>query len=171
MGVKDLLAVVRKGEVDGARFSEMVTSASDEELAALMSDSEGRVLVLAAIFEQMGARLHPDRAQGMRETIHWHVEGGPDGAVDSYQVRIEDGVGTVGTDLDEEPRVAFEVDPVAFVRMTAGQVSGVKLILARKLKVRGDMMFAPRVEGLFDTDPASQGGSASRIVFEDGARE
>jgi putative sterol carrier protein len=169
--VKDLVGAVRRGGIDGARFGELVTSASDEELTALMNDLEGRTLVLAAIFEQMGARLRPDRARGIRETIHWHVEGGPGGAVDSYQVRIEDGIATVGTDLDGDPRVAFEVDPVAFLRMTAGQVNGMKLILARKLKVRGDMIFAPRVEGLFDTDPTSPGGSASRIMSESGTRE
>jgi putative sterol carrier protein len=86
-------------------------------------------------------------------------------------VRIEHGSATVGTSLNEEPRVSFEADPVAFLRMTAGQVNGMKLILARKLKVRGDMMFAPRVEGLFDTDPTSPGGSASRNVSEGGTRE
>jgi putative sterol carrier protein len=153
--MEDLIEVARQGELHGARFSELIGAASRKEIAALVADPEARTLVLDGIFEQMPKRLKADKAAGMTEVIHWHVEGAPGGGVDSYEVRIDDGAATVSRELSGEPRVSFTADPVALLRMIAGETTGMKLMLSRKLKVKGDMMFAPRIQGLFETDPAA----------------
>lgn len=142
-------------EIDALKFAEIVSSKSDAELTQALGELQARSILLDTIFEQMEARLHAERARGMREVIHWRILGRPDGGDDAFQVLIEDGVARVSRELDREPRVTFEVDGVSFLRMIAGQTNGMKLALARKLKIKGDMMFAPRVEGLFRTEPAA----------------
>lgn len=151
--VQDVIA--QAGAIDGAGFAALVADASDPDLRTLMSDETARDVVLGRIFEQMPARLHADRAKGMDETIHWIIGGRPSGGSDLFEVHIHDGRATVRRDGSAKARVTLEIDPVAFLRMIAGQTNGMKLMLSRKLKVKGDMMFAPRMESLFDTNPAS----------------
>lgn len=47
--------------------------------------------------------------------------------------------------IGRDPRVIFEIEAVAFIRMIAGQTTGMRLALSSTLKIKGDMMFAPRV--------------------------
>ncbi len=148
-----LLAVA--GAMDGAAFRDLVRGASQGELREVMAHAELRGLILDRVFAQMEQRLRPERAKGMCEVIHWKIDGAPGGGFDVFQITIENGTATAARELDAKPRVTFEMDPVAFLRMVAGEVSGMKLMLASKLRVRGDMMFAPRVEGLFNTDPTA----------------
>ncbi len=136
-------------------FAELVAGSSDEDVAASMRDPELRHKVLAAIFGQMPGRLRADRARGLDAVVHWIVTGQGD-ARDEWEVVIRDAACTVHEGFTEpKATVSFEVPDVQFLRMIAGQTTGMKLMIARKLRVRGDMMFAPRIEGLFKTDPAA----------------
>jgi putative sterol carrier protein len=136
-------------------FADLVAGSSDEDVAAAMSDPELRAKVLAAIFGQMPSRLRADRARGLDAVVHWVVTG-KDEARDEWEVVIRDEACTVGEGFTEpKATVRFEVPDVQFLRMIAGQTTGMKLMIGRKLRVRGDMMFAPRIEGLFKTDPAA----------------
>jgi len=141
--------------VDPAQFAAVISGQSDAELAAILAQPAARALLLDSIFERMPLRIKPERAKGMREVVHWKVGGKADGGHDTYQVLIDDGTAVVTKELDQPARVTFIVDPVAFLRMIAGQTTGMKLVLSRKMQIKGDMMFAPRMEQLFKVDPAA----------------
>lgn len=134
-------------DVDADRFSSVLRSASDRELDELMA-SEHRKRILDEVFDQMPERLLRERAVGIAAVIQWRV-GGSDGD-DVYQVTIRNGACRVERGATERPDVTFRIQPAAFLKLIGGKASGVKLVLARKLRVEGDVQLAMRVERLFD---------------------
>ena len=153
--VHDLIASGDAHALDGAGFAEMVSGATDKQLREVMTHPDTRTLILDRIFGQMGERVRPDRVRGIDAVVHWHVTGGPAGAIDRFQVHIRDGAAVVTRNGEDKAKVTMIVDPVGFLRMIAGETTGMKLMLGRKLRVKGDMMFAPRLEHMFNTDPAA----------------
>jgi putative sterol carrier protein len=49
-----------------------------------------------------------------------------------------------------EPRVTLSSDLLTFVKLTAGKAGGPALFLQGKLRISGDLMFAPRIMGFFE---------------------
>ena len=135
--------------IDAAQFASIVSEKSDAEIAEILAHAEQRTLLLDTIFGQMERRIRPERAKGMQEVIHWRVLPEGEGDPDAFQVVIDDGKAIVGRELDRDPRVTFEIHGVSFIRMIAGQTTGMKLALGRKLKIKGDMMFASQMTSFF----------------------
>lgn len=135
-------------QIDPDEFARNLSKATDEQLAEAMA-SELRPTILSEIFRRMEEHFHADRAAQIEAVIHWHIGGGPDGAVDVYEVVIRDGSLTHRTEPTEEPRLTFKMDGATFLRLVSGNASGPMLFMTGKLKIEGDMMFAPQVQSLF----------------------
>lgn len=133
---------------DPNELAGMVGQMSDAELREVMGSSL-RGQVLDEIFQRMGEHFRADKAKGQNVAVHFVITGGPDGATDSYQALIRDGVCTTSKDLGEHPRATITADGVPFLRLVTGGAGGVELFLKGKLKVGGDMMFAANVAGWF----------------------
>lgn len=153
--VQELLASGDAEAMNGAAFAELVGVATDVQLRDVMAHPDTRTLILDRIFDQMAERVVPERTRGIDAVVHWHITGGPAGGLDRFQVHIRDGAAVVTRNGEAKAKVTMIVDPVGFLRMIAGQTTGMKLMLGRKLRVKGDMMFAPRLEHMFNTDPAA----------------
>ena len=50
----------------------------------------------------------------------------------------------------ENPKVTLTTDLVNFVKMIAGAANGTQLFMTGKLKLSGDMMYAMKIESLFE---------------------
>lgn len=133
---------------DPNELAGMVGSLSDAELREVMA-GDLRTQVLDEIFKRMGDHFRADKAKGQTVAVHFVITGGPDGAKNSYQASIKDGVCTTSKELDEHPRATITADGVHFLRLVTGGAGGVELFLKGKLKVGGDMMFAANVAGWF----------------------
>ena len=135
--------------VDPEEFAKNLSGVSDEQLADAMS-SEMRGTILNEIFSRMEEHFHADQAANVEAVIHWHIAGGPEGAeIDLYEVVIREGSLSHSTDPSEEPRVTFKMDGATFLRLVSGNASGPMLFMSGKLKIEGDMMFAPQIQSLF----------------------
>jgi putative sterol carrier protein len=134
--------------VDAAEFARNISSVSDEQLAEAMS-SEMRPVILNEIFSRMEQHFRPDRAASVDAVIHWRIGGGPGGSEDHYEVVVRNGSLTYTDEPAEEPRVTFKMDGPTFLRLVTGNASGPMLFMTGKLRIEGDMMFAPQVQGLF----------------------
>ena len=62
---------------------------------------------------------------------------------------VRDGKCEVSEDLASEPRVTLKVEPVPFLKLISGQASGPELFMSGKLKIEGDLMYAPQIASLF----------------------
>ena len=141
-------AAIDTSAVDAEEFARNISSASDEQLAEAMA-SEMRPTILNEIFSRMEQHFRPDRASNVDAVIHWRIGGGPEGSEDHYEVVVRDGSLHYTDQPAEDPRVTFKMGGATFLRLVTGNASGPMLFMTGKLKIEGDMMFAPQVQGLF----------------------
>jgi putative sterol carrier protein len=134
--------------VDPEEFAKNISKASDDDLRAAMS-SPLRPTILNEIFSRMEEHFRADSAGDVDAVIHWRIGDGPDGAENRYEVVVRNGTLTYTDEPTEEPRVTFKMDGATFLKLVTGNASGPMLFMTGKLKIEGDMMFAPQVQSLF----------------------
>jgi hypothetical protein len=74
--------------------------------------------------------------------VEFRITGRRDGGVDRYQLALIDGRGRKPRRDAPKPAVRLELEPVAFLRLVGGAASAERLVIAGKLKVRGDLLLA-----------------------------
>jgi putative sterol carrier protein len=136
-------------------FAALVASASDDQLAEAMAGPQ-RQTALREIFARMAEHLDPAKAKGQDAVVLFQITGRDDGGYDQFQVIVRDGACSVSEQPDEEPRVTLKLEPVSFLKLITNRVSGPELFMTGKLKIEGDLMFAPQIASLFKI-PTAQG--------------
>jgi len=134
--------------VDPSLFARLVEACGKGQLETVMS-SDVRGTVIAAIFGRMSEFYESSGAGSKRQVVHWHVTGAPGGGSDDYQTVMHQGVCTVGTALDEEPRTELSMPGVEFLKVVTNNASPITLFMTRKLKVSGDVGFATALQKMF----------------------
>jgi putative sterol carrier protein len=134
--------------VDAAEFARNISNVSDEQLTEAMA-SEMRPTILNEVFSRMEQHFRADQASNVDAVIHWRIGGGRGDSEDHYEVVVRNGSLSYTDDPSEEPRVTFKMDGATFLRLVTGNASGPMLFMTGKLKIEGDMMFAPQVQSLF----------------------
>ena len=135
------------------QFASLVTEATDEQLAEGMATN--RELILSEIFTRMPEQFDPAKAPDVNAVVEWQITDGPEGRTDRWQLTIKDGACNCAEGGHAEPDVTFTVAPVDFVKLIAGAESGPKMFVFGKLKIRGNLMLAARVQGFFRMPGAS----------------
>jgi putative sterol carrier protein len=136
------------GAVDAAQFARSVATTTDDQLAAGVR-SEFRGQILDEIFGRMEEHFHADRATGVDAVVHFRITDRPDGGEDRYEVVLRDGTCALNNPPQHDARTTIVVDPVSFLKLVTGNANGPELFLRRKLKIKGDLVFAAQVAGLF----------------------
>jgi len=134
--------------VDAAEFARGVASTPDDALAAGMR-SKFRGQILDEIFGRMQEHFRADGARGVDGVVHFRITDSPEGDDDRYEVVIRDGACRLNRPPKNDPRVTLVVDPVNFLKLVTGNANGPELFLRRKLRIKGDLIFAAQVPGLF----------------------
>jgi putative sterol carrier protein len=133
--------------IDPSEFAALVAEATDEQLADGFATNRDQLL--GEIFRRMPERFNAERARGIEAVVEWRILDRADGGHDSFQVAIEDGTCRVEQGPAEDPAVTYEIAPVDFVKLVTGNASGPKLFLFGRLKVRGNLLLAARMQTLF----------------------
>lgn len=128
-------------------FASLVSQASDDQLAEIVEGSQ-RETALREIFARVAEHFDPARAKG-DSVVHFQIVGLQDGGSDDFEVIVRDGKCEVSEDPSEQPRVTLKVEPVPFLKLVSGQASGPELFMSGKLKIEGDLMFAPQIATMF----------------------
>ena len=108
--------------------------------------SRFRGILLWQIFRTIGQRAQPE--QGIDAVVEFTVAGRRDGGIDRYELTLADGQCRVSRKGGRQPALTLELAPVAFLQLVGGTVSPQRLVLAGKLKLRGDLLLAvalPRI--------------------------
>jgi hypothetical protein len=135
-------------QIDVDDFSRMVRAAPATDLTGVLAEHRGAIL--DEIFRQMPERVRPERIDGVEGLLRWRISGRPDGGDDVYEIAIRDGACSMHKgETDASPRTTMIVDPVSFVRLMAQATSPMKLVLRRRIRVKGDVAFAMRSESFF----------------------
>ncbi|MEU2033797.1 SCP2 sterol-binding domain-containing protein [Nocardia amamiensis] len=108
-----------------------------------------RTLVLHAIFAEMPLRLLGDRVSGVESVVCWRI-GQPQQVwtvtVAGAACTVHEGNSTV------RPTVTLELETVPFLRMIAGQVGGMALMTTGRLRIKGSLTAARKIEDWFARD-------------------
>ena len=101
-----------------------------------------RGVVLCQIFRTIRQRAQPDTR--VDAVVEFRITGRRDGGIDldRCQLALIDGRGRKPRRDGRKPGLTLELEPVAFLRLVGGTVSAERLLLAGKLKVRGELLLA-----------------------------
>jgi putative sterol carrier protein len=94
-------------------------------------------------FEGLPARVTPDRIEGMNNTYVFDIEG-----AGAWTVAIADGTITV-TDGVGDGDCTFSTSEENFEKIVAGEQNPTTAYMTGKLKIRGDMGAAMKLQKLF----------------------
>lgn len=122
-----------------------VSGKDDAQILAELENFESHEQVLTMIFDGMKEALDPEKA--VDAVIGWHITD-PDHD-HQYEVNIAGGSMTWQEKEPENARVTLKLALPDFLRMVAGELDGMKAFMGGKLKLTGDMMFAARIQGMF----------------------
>lgn len=147
------LASLDFAALEPTEFARLVKAVPRTQLQEAMTGPLRRS-VLDEVFGRMASRLRTDRAANLTALIRWHITGGPDDGVDTYEQTIADGTCTVGGRTDAKPRLTITTDGVSFLKLVSGNASGPALFMTRKLKLDGDLALGAGLTGYFDIPKA-----------------
>lgn len=101
----------------------------------------------ARLARDLRARFAAERAQRLRAVVELRVGNRPPD-IERFQLVIADG----RCDLAERPlppTTIIEVDPEDLADLLGGRTKVAQLFMSQRLRVRGDMLLAARLPGLF----------------------
>lgn len=137
-------------EADATELAGLASKASDEDLAAAMSDAPTRKKILDEIFDRMADHADPAQIKDVDAIVQFKINDAPGGGVDTYEAVIKDGSITVSDEpTTDSPKMSITADPVPFLKLVTGQESGPTMFMTGKLKIEGDLMFASRMTSFF----------------------
>jgi predicted lipid carrier protein YhbT len=133
----------RFADLKAEALARWVSAASDQRLQWVMY-SRVRGVLLWQIFRTISQRAKPDAR--LDAVVEFRITGRRDGGIDRYQLIFAGGRCRMSRSW-REPALTLEFEPVAFLRLVGGVHSPQRLLLTRKLKLRGDVMLALALSG------------------------
>jgi putative sterol carrier protein len=127
-------------------FAALVEGLSDEEITGLVEEA-GVEATLGRLFTLMAEAFDPERAAGQSAVSQWEVTAG--GETHTYHLIIDAGTCRAGTGPVPSPRITIAQELCDFIRFLAGQTNAMNAFMAGRMKVAGDVMFGPTLEGFF----------------------
>jgi SCP-2 sterol transfer family len=112
---------------------------SDQRLESVIR-SRVRGVLLWLIFRTIRQRAQPHLR--VNAVVEFRITGRRDGGVDRYRLALAGGRASEPRLAGQEPALTLELEPVAFLRLASGTASPQRLLIARKLKLHGDLMLA-----------------------------
>jgi hypothetical protein len=116
-----------------------VRRTSDQRLQSVIR-SRVRGVLLWLIFRTIRQRAQPDTR--VNAVVEFRITGRRDGGVDRYRLALAGGRAAKSRLPGQEPALTLELEPVAFLRLAGGTASPQRLLIARTLKLHGDLMLA-----------------------------
>jgi putative sterol carrier protein len=127
---------------------EMITDKGDDEILDLLRESPGGIEgVLDATVAGMAEALDPDNAQDC--VVGYEIDSG--GEHFAYRVEVR------GHDVEAErcspsdARVVLQLNVPEYLRLITGLLDGTEAFMSGRMRIRGDVMFAPQIGRMFGT--------------------
>jgi putative sterol carrier protein len=127
-------------------LARMIRSLPEDQLAAGVRAN--REPLLEEVFRRFPERVS-EAGRRTEAVLKWRLGGRDGGGYDRWFVVLRDGACEVVKDLDVVPRVTLTLDALDFLKLVTGNASPIKLLATGRLRVRGDLIFAARIPGLF----------------------
>jgi putative sterol carrier protein len=99
------------------------------------------------IFAEINSRLeaNPSKIAGMSAAYAFDLSGDDGGA---YHINLSDGKGEAGPGAPENPNITISMKDTDFVDLATGKLDGTAAFMSGKLKIKGDMGLAMKLQGI-----------------------
>jgi putative sterol carrier protein len=104
------------------------------------------VTTVRETFENMPSAFRADAAKGVNAVYQFDILGDGGG---KWHAAIVDGQLTVGEGQHDKPNVTITMKVDHYLAMSAGKLSGMVAFATGKLKVKGDMILAAKMQAIF----------------------
>jgi len=96
------------------------------------------------VFTEIDSRLKNDPAKigSLNATYAFDLDG------ENYHITLKDGAGEAGTGAPTDPNITITMKPEDFVDLATGKLDGTMAFMSGKLKIKGDMGLAMKLQGL-----------------------
>ncbi len=126
----------------------MISGKSDDEILALLRESPGgTAAVLEMTMAGMADALDPDNAHDC--VVGYEIDA--EGDTVSYRIEVR------GTDVEaarrplDDARVVLQLSAPEYLRLVTGLLDGTEAFMSGRMRIRGDVMFAPQIGRMFST--------------------
>ena len=99
-------------------------------------------------FDAIPSRFQSAKAAGMTATYQFDITGEGGG---KWYAKIENGALTAGEGEAENPNITLTVSDKDWVDIVTGKLNGQMAFMTGKLKIKGDMSLAMKLQSLFLT--------------------
>jgi len=134
--------------MDPAQFAQLVSSLTDEQLAAGLAAN--RDLLLEQVFAQMPRFARAEAIADAELVVEWRILTEHPARCDRWQLSLSRGMARVERDGAMEPSVAMTIAPSDFIRLVTGNADPGQLYLTGRLVIAGDLMAAALLQSYFD---------------------
>jgi putative sterol carrier protein len=99
------------------------------------------------IFTEINSRLeaNPSKITGMNAAYAFDLNGDGGGP---YHITLADGKGEAGPGAPENPNITISMKDTDFVDLATGKLDGTAAFMSGKLKIKGDMGLAMKLQGI-----------------------
>ncbi|HEY1651218.1 MAG TPA: SCP2 sterol-binding domain-containing protein [Acidimicrobiales bacterium] len=127
---------------------EMITGKSDDEILALLRESPGGTSsVLDLTMAGMAGALDPDSAQDC--VVGYEID--TEGDMVSYRIEVRDHEVDMARRPPDDARVVLQLNVPEYLRLITGLLDGTEAFMSGRMRIRGDVMFAPQIGRMFRT--------------------
>jgi putative sterol carrier protein len=98
----------------------------------------------AEVFTEIDSRLKsdPSKIGSLSATYAFDLDG------DNYHIVLKDGQGEAGAGEPADPNITITMKSEDFVDLATGKLDGTMAFMSGKLKIKGDMGLAMKLQGL-----------------------
>lgn len=101
---------------------------------------------VAAFFDQVPDKVNKDKIQGMNCIYQFDITGDDGGA---WNIAIANGDATVASGTAENPSITITMESSNFINLLQGKLNGQMAFMTGKLKIKGDMALALKLQSVF----------------------
>lgn len=131
-----------------ADLRQQISGKSDDEILAFADQQPGGIAALLDItVAGMPDALQPAAAA---DCVIGYEISAPDGT-HAYRVVVADGAATTERRDPDDARVVLQLSGPDYLRLITGLLDGTDAFMSGRMRIRGDVMFAPQVGRMFAT--------------------
>ncbi|MBX7257694.1 MAG: SCP2 sterol-binding domain-containing protein [Candidatus Hydrogenedentes bacterium] len=101
---------------------------------------------VAGFFAELSGKVDPTKIGGMNATYQFDIQGEGGG---QWYVKIAEGKAEVNQGVSESPSITLTASDENWLKIVTGQLSGQTAFLTGKLKIKGDMSLAMKLQSVF----------------------
>ncbi len=103
-------------------------------------------LRIRELMDRMPAAFQPQKAGGVEAVIQYHLTGEESG---DWVIRIEGGECKVERGTADDPTLTLTADSDDYIKVVTGQLNGMTAFAQGKLKLKGDISLAMKLQNFF----------------------